>query len=302
MQAQDWTVRAKDGYALSAGLFENPASKALVQVIHGMEEHKERYDAFASFLQENGFTVLTADLRGHGAGAPLLSHIADRDGHTLLAEDVLTLTAELKKRFPGQAVFLFAHSMGTLIARKVLQEHSGDYAGVVLSGYPNPQKAASAGILLSGLIGAFKGRKGHSALLNKLAMGPFSKAVPDGKTGLEWLSRNEENVRAYQADPLCGAEFTVGSFNALFHLVAESAGADRYTQVKADLPVLLISGADDPVTGGEKGRNASLDVLRRAGFRNLRVITLENMRHEILKEDRREEVFRAVLAFLRDGR
>ncbi len=295
------TITAKDGYKLSARIFESPDAKALVQVVHGMEEHKERYDAFAAYLRQNGFTVLTCDLRGHGADAPVLSHIADRQGHTLLAEDALTLTAYLKEKYPEKPVLLFAHSMGTLIARKVLQKNSADYAGIVLSGYPNPQKIASAGILLSGLIGAVKGAKGHSGLLNGMAMGPFARAVPDAKTGLEWLSFNEDNVRAYQADPLCGVEFTVGSFNALFHLVSENAKAELYENVNAELPVLLISGADDPVTGGEKGRNASLEVLRKAGFRSLKVVTLEHMRHEILQEDRKEEVYQAVCGFLQDA-
>ena len=299
MSYKDLTIKAKDSYPLSARLFECPHPKAVVNVLHGMEEHKGRYDDFAGFLQKNGYTVLTCDMRGHGENAPLLSHIADKGGDRLLVEDVRTLSGYLRKSYPDQKQYLFAHSMGTIIARRVLQADSRLYDKVVLSGYPVPQKAAAAGILLSNLMALVKGgKKGHSSAVTAMAMGGFAKAVPDAKTHLDWLSYNEENVRKYLESPLCGEEFTLGSYEALFRLVRDIADSGRYHNVRQDLPVLLISGADDPCTGGEKGRQTSIRVLKDAGFGNLVVETLERMRHEILNEDDHEKVYSRILAFL----
>lgn len=302
MQYEDITVRAKDSYPLRARCFDCPHPKAVVLVLHGMEEHKGRYDSFASYLQENSYTVLTCDMRGHGADAPVLSHIASRNGDRLLVEDVRSLTAWLKKRYPDLPLVLFAHSMGTIIARKVLQADSRQYARVVLSGYPVPQKAAAAGILLCRLsaLAGREGWKGHSAMVTNMAMGGFSKAVHNAKTPLDWLSYNEENVRRYQKDPLCGVEFTLGSYDALFRLVRDIANPKFYHDVQAELPILLISGEDDPCTGGESGRKTSIDVLRKAGFSQIKTETIAHMRHEILNEDASGDVFRRILRFLKE--
>ena len=72
---------AKDGYELALRVYDTAEPKAVVKVIHGMEEHQGRYRPFAEFLQADGFAVVTADLRGHGKNAPMVSHIAGQDGH-----------------------------------------------------------------------------------------------------------------------------------------------------------------------------------------------------------------------------
>lgn len=69
------TLRAEDGYKLDLHIFETENARGCVQIIHGMEEHKERYDAFAQELQKAGFTVVSSDMRGHGVGAPELGFL-----------------------------------------------------------------------------------------------------------------------------------------------------------------------------------------------------------------------------------
>ena len=292
------TIPAGDSATLSLRIYEADAPRAVVKCIHGMEEYQDRYEEFASFLQDNGYTVVTADLRGHGRTAPLLSHIADRDGHRLLLEDEKAILDEISRRWPGLPVILFGHSMGTIVARALMQTESERFRKAVLSGYPNPNSAAGAGILLTKLLSAFKGAKGHSGLVDDMVLGPFSKAVPDAQSPLDWLSVNPENVKRYEADPLCGVPFTLGSYNALFNLIRMMDRPEDYRNVNEDLPILLISGAGDPCTGGEKGRADSLDRLKRAGFRNTEVVTWEGMRHEILNEEKREDVYRTILAFI----
>ena len=71
----------------------------------------------------------------------------------------------------------------------------------------------------------------------------------------------------------------------------------NYKDTNVDMPILLISGVDDPCTGGEKGRQASLENLKDAGFKDISVITLDNMRHEILNEKDKQKVYDDVLNF-----
>ena len=298
MSFQDMTLLSGDEYPLALRFYETESPKAVVKFIHGMEEYQDRYQPFAEYLQAAGYTVITADLRGHGPTAPHLSHIADRDGHLRLLEDEEAILEEIHARWPGVPVILFAHSMGTIIARVLLQTHSWEFEKVVLSGYPNPNKAAGAGIKLTEMLSTVKGPTGFSRTVDSMALGTFSKAIKNAKTPVDWLSVNEANVRRYIADPLCGARFTLGSYNALFQLVRMMNNPDRYEDVKADLPILLISGENDPCTGGERGREDSEEVLLQAGFREIEVVTLEGMRHEILNETKREEVFRMILDYI----
>ena len=298
MSLQEMKLSAKDGYELALRIYEADEPKAVVKFIHGMEEYQDRYQPFAEYLRAAGYTVVTADLRGHGKNAPVLSHIADRDGHLKLLEDEETILDMIHERWAGVPVILFAHSMGTIIARVVLQKWSRDFHKVVLSGYPNPNPAAGAGLVLTGLLSSFKGAQGYSKLVDGMVLGPFAKAVPDAKTPQDWLSVNPENVEKYREDPLCGARFTLGSYATLFNLIKLMGEAGKYEEVWKELPILMISGKDDPCTGGEKGRTDSEAVLRKAGFRELEIVTLDGMRHEILNETGREEVYRRILEFM----
>ncbi|MCR5567346.1 MAG: lysophospholipase [Clostridiales bacterium] len=298
MSMQEMKLSAKDGYELALRIYEAEEPKAIVKFIHGMEEYQDRYQPFAEYLQAAGYTAVTADLRGHGKNAPALSHIADRDGHLKLLEDEETILEMIHERWAGVPVILFAHSMGTIIARVVLQKESREFHKVVLSGYPNPNSAAGAGLVLTGLLSSFKGAKGYSKLVDGMVLGPFAKAVPDAKTPSDWLSYNTENVEKYREDPLCGARFTLGSYATLFNLIKLMGEAGKYEEVWKELPILMISGKDDPCTGGEKGRADSEAVLRKAGFRELEIVTLDGMRHEILNETGREEVYRRILEFI----
>ena len=130
-----------------------------------------------------------------------------------------------------------------------------------------------------------------------MAMGPFAKAIKDRKTDLDWLSYNEENVNNYIKDPLCGVEFTLGSYWTLLSLIKKMNKGKLYKNSNKELPFLLISGMEDPCTGGEVGRNNSLSILYQGGFHKIDMITLEHMRHEILNEIDKERVYQDILKF-----
>ena len=116
MSFLEQTLNAKDGYELSLRIYEAEEPKAVVKFIHGMEEYQDRYQPFAEFLQAAGYTVVTADLRGHGKNAPILSHIADQDGHLRLIEDEETILEMIHERWAGVPAILFAHSILTRTA------------------------------------------------------------------------------------------------------------------------------------------------------------------------------------------
>ena len=288
---------AAEGYKLSLAVFPVEKPKAVLQMVHGMQEHKERYYSFIEYLNKNGYAVVISDMRGHGEDAPNLGHIADKKGEKILIEDQNRIYNYIKENFKDVPVYLFGHSMGSIISRVLLQESSANYKKVILSGYVAPNPASPVAVLLGNIVKCF-GAKKYSKLLANLALGPYSKAVKDRKTELDWLSANEENVQNYINDPLCGFPFTNGSFSALFHLLNAMGKAKKYVNVNKELPFLLAGGEDDPCTAGEKGRANSKKVLEKAGFVNFEVATFKGMRHEILNELDKETVYKTMLDFL----
>lgn len=291
-------IKAQDGYRLCLHIFaiENP--KGYVQVIHGMEEHQERYEPLAERLNAAGYTVISSDMRGHGKTAPVLGYFGEKQGWVHLIKDQIRITSYIKHRFHTEQVILFAHSMGTIIARNLLQSQSKTYQKVILSGYPCVNSAAGLGILLAGIIKRCKGGEYYSKLVQKLAVGTFNRKIPDHKTELDWISVNEDNIRSFQEDPYCGHGFRIAGFQDLFQLVLRMTKIKQYRNVQSDLPILALRGADDPCTGGDQGSAESLLVLRRAGFTHIFDISYPGMRHEILNERNNEQVFTDILNFL----
>lgn len=293
-------VKARDGYSLEVHIFEVKKATAVVQVIHGMEEHQERYEPFIGFLNQHGFSVVSSDMRGHGSSAKDLGYFKEKKGYLELIEDQKAVTLLIKKRFKNLPIYLFAHSMGTIITRVLLQENSKDYEKVVLSGYPNYQIGARFGIITANVIQLFRGPKYKSKLLSSLSIGSFNKKIKNPKTDCDWISVSEENIKSYLEDPYCGIGFTCSAFNDLFHLVVLMHQVKKYQNVNQKMKLLLLRGIDDPCTGGEKGSHDSYQVLVNAGFKSIKQIDYPNMRHEILNEKENQKVYQDILHFYQE--
>jgi alpha-beta hydrolase superfamily lysophospholipase len=292
-------LTAKDGYELSLSVFENASAYGCIQLIHGMEEHKERYFPFAERLRQIGYTVVVSDLRGHGATAACPGFFKKQGGYQYLLTDQMQITAYIRKHFGVERVYLFAHSMGSIIARNLLQTQSRDYEKVVLSGYPNSPGHATIqfGIYYSNFLARIRGPKHYSKFVQQVGVGAFNKAIKNPKTPYDWICSDDEVVRAYIDDPCCGHGFTVSGFRDLFILTDRMTQVERYQNVNTALPILMLRGEEDPSTGYEKGAADSVETLRNAGFSDIRTITYKHMRHEILNETGKEQVYADVIAF-----
>ncbi len=294
-------IIAKDGYQLSVHTFDVENPDAVIQVIHGMEEHQGRYEDFAHFLNSQGFCVVTSDMRGHGYEAEKLGHFGDRGGYRQLIYDQIRIRAFIHRHYPDLPVYLFCHSMGTIIARVLLQTQSRHYQKAALSGYPNYQAATAVGIALSDIIRIFRGSEYKSGLLRNLSLGAFNRAIENPQTDADWVCGNPDVLAAYQNDPYCGFGFTCAAFNDLFRLVQKMHEPANYRKINGQLSFLLLRGGEDPCTGGDKGAADSLAVLKEAGFSHFKEIVYPDMRHEILNEKGKQEVYEDVAAFFRSA-
>src|SRR6185503_1167636 len=66
----DTTIVARDDYPLAATVFEPPRPWRATLISSATAVPRKIYRAFATFLAENGFAVLTYDYRGIGGSRP----------------------------------------------------------------------------------------------------------------------------------------------------------------------------------------------------------------------------------------
>lgn len=268
--------------------------KGAVAIVHGMSEHQKRYRDFAEYLKNRGYGAVTYDLPGHGEHAEELGWFKESGGADMLIDSAVDRLREAREAFPDVPLFLFGHSMGTMISRCLLQDHDQELNGLILSGAPCWQKAADGGIAAGKVIRFFKGKKGHSRFMDQAVTGSFNKCVKNPRTQSDWLSCNTANVDAYLADPLCGFPFTIQGYLDEMELMKRMHNVSGYHVTKPDLPIWFISGEGDPCRGGDEGFNDSISTLRRAGYQDVDAKLWPNMRHEILNETDRMQVFEAV--------
>ncbi len=286
-----------DNYKLSLSIFNAINPKGVIQLIHGMEEYKERYNSFAQTLSNNGYTVVLSDLRAHGKNTPIkdLGYFKKENGHIALIKDQETILDFIKKEFEDLPIYLFAHSMGTIITRNLLQTKDTQYSKVILSGSPNYTPAAKIGLQLAKFICLFKENK-KARLLYNMSLGSFNNKITKPKTKLDWLSYNEENVSNYINDEYCGFGFTNSAYKDLFKLVINMQKLGNKRNPK--LPIFLISGIDDPVTGFHKGCIHTIKTLNSFGYLLIQSKEYGLMRHETLNEINNELVINDIITFL----
>lgn len=285
-----------DGLALSAAISEpysNP--KGIIQFSHGMAEHKERYFPFMEYLTNNGYVCVIHDHRGHGGSVSSKKDYGYfyTENISAIVEDLHAVSDFVKEKYPGLPLYLFSHSMGTLVARNYLKKYDGMVSKVVLCGPPTENKAAGFGLLLA-KHSAKRRTVAPNHFLNNMAFKSFNRGYAEPNA---WLSENPDNVKAYNSDPLCGFVFTTNGFINLLTLQKEAFRADDWHPDNPELPFLVMAGKDDPVIISEKKFEELLSFLKRVGYRNLKSKLYENKRHELLNESNCNAIFEDVLTF-----
>ncbi|MBE7079700.1 MAG: alpha/beta hydrolase [Clostridiales bacterium] len=273
--------------------------RGIVQLVHGMCEHKKRYVPLMRFLAANGYIVACYDHRGHGESAANeddLGWFNDPNGEAVV-EDCVQVTEYLKKEYPNLPVILFGHSMGSMVVRCYLREHDDLIDKLIVCGSPARNPLAGIAVALASIIGLFKGQRHRSKLLHHLSIGKGGEDFAKAGKG-SWLTHDEEVVKAYQEDPYCGFNFTVNGFKNLFKLMKRTYTKRGYQVKNPNLPILFVSGGDDVVLGGEKNWDTVINFTRKVGYQKVVGKLYKDMRHEIHGDLCREEMFADLLRFI----
>lgn len=305
MQKREFTLQSKyDNLALSCAEYTAEGvtqtnAKGVVQIVHGMCEYKERYEGFIDYLTQNGYIVFAHDHRGHGGSVTAnenLGYFGDKKGEAIV-DDAALVTDEIRRLYPGLSVTLFGHSMGSLVVRAYIQKYEEKIDKLIVCGSPSKNSLAGVGLMLNGVISAFRGKKYRSRLMANASTGGGDDKFPgEGKNA--WLTRDKTVVEKYNADEKCNFVFSCNGFSNLLHLVKNAYKKKKYPAKHSDLPIFFMAGADDPVIGSEKKWLAAQQFLRDVGYKNVTGKLYPKMRHEILNELGKEEVYADALAFI----
>lgn len=305
MQKREFTLQSKyDNLALSCAEYAAEGvtqtnAKGVVQIVHGMCEYKERYEGFIDYLTQNGYIVFAHDHRGHGGSVTAnenLGYFGDKKGEAIV-DDAALVTDEIRRLYPGLSVTLFGHSMGSLVVRAYIQKYEEKIDKLIVCGSPSKNSLAGFGLMLNGVISAFRGKKYRSRLMANASTGGGDDKFPgEGKNA--WLTRDKTVVEKYNADEKCNFVFSCNGFSNLLHLVKNAYKKKKYPAKHSDLPIFFMAGADDPVIGSEKKWLEAQQFLRDVGYKNVTGKLYPKMRHEILNELGKEEVYADALAFI----
>lgn len=273
-------------------------SKGIIQISHGMSEYKERYFEFMEFMTKQGYTCIINDHRGHGNSVQKESDLGYfyTEDINAIVEDLHQVTEYVRGKNKRQKVYLFSHSMGTLVARNYLKKYDSDIKKVVLCGPPTYNPLTPYGIALAKVLKLLQGDYVRSKLLNKLSVGSFNKGY---KNPNEWVCSNPEVIEKYSKDKKSGYIFTINGFINLFKLNKEAFNKKDWKPNNPDLDILLIAGDEDPVIQSKKKFNSLIEFLKGIGYTNVDSKLYEHKRHELLNEVGKGEIYQDILAYFK---
>jgi alpha-beta hydrolase superfamily lysophospholipase len=261
--------------------------RAVVRLTHGMGEHALRYEPLAQELTSRGYVVYAQDHRGHGAtmaadgGEP--GEIG-ADGWIALVTDIGLLGDLARAEHPGLAHVLLGHSMGSFASQQYLLDHSTDVDAVVLTG------TAVLDLL----------EPAHD-LDQPLDLAMFNAPFAPARTDFDWLSRDQAQVDAYIADPLCGFGLDGAAGKQMFLAARRMADPDAVATIRADLPILVAVGEADPVGDNLALVHALVERYTTAGLADVTLKVYPGARHEVFNETNADEVISDVVGWI-DGR
>ncbi|MBQ7105310.1 MAG: alpha/beta fold hydrolase [Bacilli bacterium] len=275
---------------------ENP--RAVLQVAHGVTEYIDRYDEFAKYLNEKGIVVVGNDHLGHGKSiseekGPM--YFGKEGSWDFAVEDLYSLYTKTKIEYPDIPYFILGFSLGSFLVRTLLIKHSEVSDGAILVGTGQTSWLnIKLGLMMANKEAKEHGDNAFTEKIDDLTFGTYNKKFKPNKTKLDWLCSNEDALDLYMKDPSRGESFSAGLFRELLSGMMYDRDIDNIKKMNRDLPILFLSGSDDPVGDYGKGVDKAYKDFKKAGIKNLSIKMYPGLRHDILNEKSKNEIYEDV--------
>jgi alpha-beta hydrolase superfamily lysophospholipase len=244
--------------------------RGVLQISHGMGEHALRYRAPLQSLLESGIAIYANDHRGHGRTARNKEELGDFGplGFAGVVDDMARLSRIARQENPGKKLVLMGHSMGSFAAQIFVVDHSDLIDGFILSG--------------SAAFDMLQNPRG--------GLSTIGEGMGKTRTPFDWLSRDDAEVDAYIADPLCGFTVNDPSRASMFASGAAAVDPKALSRIRKDLPFYIFAGDKDPINADLSRLWPLVERYRAAGISDIATDFYPGGRHEMLNETNRDEV------------
>lgn len=271
-------------------------ARGVIQFVHGMCEHKNRYYQMADYFCKQGFVCVLSDLRGHGENVEYLKDLGyfGENGADLLVEDVHGINAFIHNNYPDLKVILVAHSLGSIISRAYLKKYDLDVDFVFFSGAPSDSLGKYPGLLLAEIFSIIFDEKDNSKIIDRMFYKRLEKKFEqEGKNS--WICSDKDVVEKYNDDESCQFTFTINGYNALFRLMCRIYSTKKWAVKNDQLPIYFVVGSEDVCVGSEELLKKQAMLLKKVGYKNVTYKIFEGMRHEVFNETNHEKVWEYML-------
>lgn len=275
--------------------------RAVVQLVHGMSEHKERYLPFMEYLAEQGYVSVIHDHRGHGKsirGSADLGYMYG-GGAEAIVRDIGLVNRKIRAELSGIPLILMGHSMGSLAVRAFAAEHDSCMDMLIVCGSPSYNGAMPLGKAIASVEKAVLGERHRSRLIESISFGPNVWKFRKDKTCTAWICSDPVVAREYETSRLCGFTFTDDAYLALFDLMKRAYDTKHFCCTNPDMPVLFVSGAEDPCLIDVRHFAKAVQAMRSAGYFDVKGKLYPGMRHEILNEKDKYQVYKDIVTYMK---
>lgn len=268
-------------------------AKAVVVVVHGMQEHCLRYRDFAEYLNKNGYIAVTSDLRGHGHTALSKEQLGlgEKDIFTETLQDQLNIIKFASDTY-NLPVYLFGHSYGSMLSQNLIQL-SPVIEKCVICGTANGSSGImKLGSMVISLLSPFKKYTSKGGIVEKMCIKSYGEKFERGN----WLTRDEKVFDAYLKDEYCGGSFPFSFYKSMIkNMTKTNKGIGKIGNKK----LFLIAGDKDPV--GANGKQVrKLYKLYLKNNIDAKLKLYKDARHELLNETNKTEIYKDIVDFYND--
>ncbi|KAK3035772.1 hypothetical protein RJ639_033501 [Escallonia herrerae] len=254
-------------------------SRGVVVLLHGLNEHSDRYSAFAKQLNANGYKVFGMDWIGHGGSDGLHAYVHSLD---YAVTDTKSFIGKVLAENPGLPCFCFGHSTGGAIVLKAMLD-------------PKVETCIAGVVLTSPAVGV---QPSHPIfVVRTLVLAPvFSFLLPKyqlsaaNKKGTA-VSRDPEALVTKYSDPLV---YTGSVRIRTGYEILRVASYLQQNLSKLKVPLLVLHGTADTVTDPE----ASQKLYKEAASTDKTIKLYEGFLHDLLFEPERGEIVEGIIEWL----